>query len=203
MITSGPATYKYVTMDIKDTIKSIKTIYMSDNALSMLCDFERVLDSVDIYTFPHWEMGELVEGPVITKYFVRCKFMWPKKMMPDPSGAKRLVPYGVRITYEETHVDMPIEITKSDDYRPGSKKGKIVKAPVFIVEIMMPKSLMKDIKQGSKEIAGEEIDLSDLSQAYEKDLDQKSLRSQSNQQPGLEPGQEIPAGNIPAPGVPA
>jgi len=169
-------------MDIKDAIQSVKNIYMSDNALSMLMDFERVLDNVDIYAFPNWEKGELVEGPVIAKYFVKCKFMWPQKLMPDPDGAKRLLNYGVRITYEKTTIKMPVEIKKSDDYRPNSKKGKLVQTPVWLVEILMPKHLMKEIKQGSKEIAGEEIDLSDLDQAYEKGYEQQSLTSQGQQQ---------------------
>jgi len=176
-------THKYHTMDIKDTIQSIKNIYMSDNALKMLLDFERVLDNVDIYAFPNWSRGELVEGPAITKYFVRCKFMWPAKLMPDPSGAKRLLPYGVRINYEKAHVDMPVQIKKQDDYRPGSKKGKLVKTPVWLVEILMPKHLMKEIRQGSKEIAGEEIDLSELEQAYEKSYEQKGLTNQTAQAP--------------------
>jgi hypothetical protein len=166
-------------MDIKSSIQNIKSIYMSDNALGMLMDFERVLDNVDLYTFPNWRLGELVEGPSITKYFVRCKFMWPGKLMPDPRGGARLLPYGCKIRYEKTTIEMPVEIKDSDDYRPGSKKGRLVKTPVWIVEILMPKHLMKDIKQGSKEIAGSEIDLNDLDQAYEKSLDQKSLTAQS------------------------
>ena len=184
-------------MDIKDSIKAIKNIYMSDNSLSMLCDFERVLDSVDIYTFPNWAKGELVDGPQINKYFVRCKFMWPLNMMPDPSGAKRLLPYGCRVNYEKSHVKMPVEIKNSDDYRPGSKKGRMVNAPVWFVDILMPKHLMKDIKQGSKEIAGEEIDLSDLSQAYEKDLNQKSLTDNDVRAPEEPQKFNVPQGVAP------
>lgn len=178
-------------MDIKDTIQAVKNIYMSDNALSMLMDFERVLDNVDIYTFPNWDKGELVEGPKITKYFVRCKFMWPYSKMPDPAGAKRLLPYGCKINYEKTYVKMPVDIKDSDDYRPGSKKGRLVEVPVWVVEVLMPKHLMKDIKQGSKEIAGEEIDLSDLQQAYEKSFDEKALINK--QQQGAAPAQAGPA----------
>jgi hypothetical protein len=186
-------------MDIKQSLQSIKNIYMSDNSLSMLCDFERVLDSVDIYAFPNWSKGELVEGPKITKYFVRCKFMWPAKMMPDPNGGKRLLPYGVMISYEKKNIKIPVEIKSSDDYRPNSKKGKLVDTPVWIVEIMMPKHLMKDIKQGSKEIAGEEIDLNDLAQAYEEDLEQKAMIA-----PGGAPnmGGQAAGGGGAAPGIP-
>lgn len=158
-------------------------------------DFERVLDNVDIYTFPNWGKGELVEGPKIAKYFVKCTFMWPESLMPDPSGGKRLLPYGVRINYRKTHVEMPVAIKDSDDYRPGSKKGKLIKAPVWLVEILMPKHLMQEIKQGSKEIAGEEIDLSDLSQAYEKSYDQKALTAPEE---GAEPAEGGAPGEQPA-----
>lgn len=185
-------------MNIKDTIQAVKNIYMSDNSLSMLMDFERVLDNVDLYTFPNWEKGELVEGPVINKYFVRCKFMWPESKMPDPRGAKRLLPYGCKITYENRTIKMPVEIKKSDDYRPGSKKGKLVDVPVWVVDILMPKHLMKEIKQGSKEIAGEEIDLSDLQQAYEKSFDQKALiNPQESEQVSSQPPMPAAPGGMP------
>lgn len=196
---------KYYTMaDIIDNVKNIKKIYMSDSSLGMLMDFERVLDSMDLYAFPNWIYGELVEGPTVNKYWVKCKFMWPENLMPDPSGAKRLLPYGAKITYQRDTVRIPIKINTPNDYRNGSKKGKLVETKVWYVDIMMPKNLMADIKQGSVEIAGEDIDLSDLQSAYEKDLDQKSITQQDSQAainsataqstPG---GQQPPAGGAP------
>jgi len=161
-------------MDILDNVKNIKKIYMSDASLGMLLDFERVLDSMDMYAFPNWSFGELVEGPKVSKYWVQCKFMWPYNLMPDPSGAKRLMPYGARITYQKDTVRVPIKIKSPGDYRDQGHKGKLVEAKVWYVDIMLPKSLMSEIKQGSVEIAGEDIDLSDLQSAYEKDLNQKT-----------------------------
>ena len=161
-------------MDILDNVKNIKKIYMSDASLGMLLDFERVLDSMDMYAFPNWSFGELVEGPKVSKYWVQCKFMWPYNLMPDPSGAKRLMPYGARITYQKDTVRVPIKIKSPGDYRDLGHKGKLVEAKVWYVDIMLPKSLMSEIKQGSVEIAGEDIDLSDLQSAYEKDLNQKT-----------------------------
>jgi hypothetical protein len=190
-------------VDIVDSVKNIKKIYMSDASLGILLDFERVLDSMDMYVFPHWKMGELVEGPIVSKYWVKCKFMWPYNLMPDPSGAKRLIPYGARITYEKDTVKMPVKINSSEDYRDGSKKGKLVDAKVWYVEIMLPKELLNEIKQGSVEIAGEDIDLSELQSAYEKDYDQKALTVSTTNQaaqavdplavPGTQPG----APNVP------
>lgn len=170
-------------MDIKQTLNTIKSLYMSDNALNMLIDFERVLDNADLYVFPNWTKGELVEGPKISKYFVSCTFMWPESKMPDPSGAERLLSFGVKIRYKKTSIKMPVEIKQPSDYRDGSHKGKLVDRTVWLVEILMPKNLMKDIKQGSKEIAGTEIDLSDLESAYEKGLDNEALKDNAQQAP--------------------
>ena len=144
----------------------------------MLLDFERVLDNMDLYSFSNWEFGELVQGPTINKYWVQCKFMWPENLMPDPSGAKRLLPYGAKITYQKDTVKIPVKIQSPDDYRDGSKKGKLVEAKVWYVDIMLPKQLMAEIKQGSVEIAGEDVDLSDLQNAYEKDLSNKAATTQ-------------------------
>ena len=194
-------------MDIVDNIKNIKKIYMSDSSLGMLLDFERVLDSMDMYAFPNRTYGELVEGPQVSKYWVKCKFMWPYNLMPDPNGAKRLLPYGAKITYQKDTVRVPIRIKTPGDYRENSKKGKLVDAKVWYVDIMLPKNLMSEIKQGSVEIAGEDIDLGDLQSAYEKDLDQKSNMTDDSsavsQMPDLAQGQE--AGAMPGmqqPGAP-
>lgn len=168
-------------MDIKDSLESIKSIYMSDNSLSMLLDFERVLDTTDLYAFANWLSGELVAGPEITKYFVECKFMWPLHKMPDPKGAARLLPYGVKVRYQKTTVEMPAEIKSPDDYRPGSHKGRLIPVKVWLVDILMPKKLIKNIRQGSKEISGEKIDLGELETAYEKDFQNQSLMQQSEE----------------------
>ena len=193
--------------DIIDNVKNIKKIYMSDSSLNMLLDFERVLDNMDLYAFPNWSFGELVEGPTISKYWVKCKFMWPENLMPDPSGGKRLLPYGAKITYQKDTVRVPVKINNPDDYRDGSKKGKLVDAKVWYVDIMLPKYLMAEIKQGSVEIAGEDVDLDDLQSAYEKDLDQKSStdqQAQPGQTPDMDQQQMANSGQpgMPAQGVP-
>jgi len=170
-------------MDIKQNLKSIKQIYMSDASISMLCDFERVLDSMDFYTFPNWRIGELVEGPIVNRYWVKCTFMWPFDRMPDPAAAKRLLPYGAKVVYKKDVVQMPVSIRSPADIRPGSHKGKLVDFPIWHVEILMPKKLMGDIKQGSVDIAGEEVDLADLQSSIEKGLTDQSSKNNSQEEP--------------------
>lgn len=159
---------------------NIRDIYLSDGSLTTLLDFERVLDEVDVYAFRNWEIGELVAGPDIGRYRVTCVFMWPLKLMPDPRGAARLLTYDCKITYQRKEIKIPIRIKDPSDYRPGTKKAKLITKTVWLVSISMPKSLMDDIRTGSVEMEGQEIDLAELDQAYEQDLDQEA--NQNDQQ---------------------
>lgn len=156
---------------------NIRDIYMSTGTIITLLDFERVLDEVDIYAFKNWAIGELVAGPEIGKYKVTCTFMWPERLMPDPRGARRLLPFDCEVSYQQKMIKIPIRITDPSDYIPGTKKARIVEKPVWLVEIVMPKSLMQDIKTGSIEMEDQEIDLEELDNAYEQDLDKEENQS--------------------------
>lgn len=161
---------------------NIRDIYMSDGSLTTLLDFERVLDELDLYAFRNWAIGELVDGPDIGKYRVACTFLWPRNLMPDPRGARRLLPFDVQVRYKKTQIKIPIRITNPDDFIPGTKKARIVERPVWLVEIVVPKALMSDIRTGSIEMEDEDIDLEDLDQAYEQDLDQEEYQSDEQAQ---------------------
>ena len=87
--------------NIKDILSNIKDIYMTDSSLETLLDYERVLDELDLYSFKHWKLGELVDGPVYEKYFITCTWMFPYRKMPDPSGGERLLNYGCEVEYWE------------------------------------------------------------------------------------------------------
>ena len=156
---------------------NIRDIYMSEGSLTTLLDFERVLDEVDIYAFKNWEMGELVAGPDIGKYRVTCTFMWPEKLMPDPRGGRRLLPFDCEVSYMKKDIKIPVKITDPSDYRSGTKKAKLITRQVWLVEIVMPKALMNDIRTGSIEMEDQDIDLDDLDQAYEQDLDKDATQN--------------------------
>lgn len=168
---------------------NIKNIYMSEGALLTLLDFERVLDELDVYAFRNWIIGELVDGPEIVKYRVSATFMWPEKLMPDPRGGRRLLPFDCEVKYKKTTMKIPVRIENPSDYRLGTHKAKLMEQKVWLVEITMPKHLMSDIKTGSVELEDQEVDLEDLDSAYEQDLDQQELQSDqtaTNAQQSLE-----------------
>jgi hypothetical protein len=162
-------------MDIVDIIKNTKKIYMSEASLETMMDIERVLDSLDLYAFKNWKKGELVEGPILKKHWVESTFMWPKKAMPDPDGAKRLLGYNGVVTYEQAKLKTPVKVEGYDDFRPGTRKPKLREDPVWLVKIKLPIELIKEFKEGYTEVEGKEIDLQELDDAYEEGLDQSEL----------------------------
>jgi hypothetical protein len=168
--------------DYWQVAENIRDIYLSEGSLLSLLDFERVLDELDLYAFKNWAIGELVQGPDIGKYRVGCIFMWPEKLMPDPRGAKRLLPFDCEVRYKKTNMKIPVKIEDPSDFRPGTHKAKIVEKKVWLVEIVMPKALMSDIRTGSVELEDQDIDLEDLDSAYEQDLDQQSFQTDNNAQ---------------------
>ena len=74
-------------------------------------------------------------------------------------------------------MQVPMKIEDPSDYRPGTKKARLIEKKVWLVEITMPKSLMSDIRTGSVELEDQDIDLADLDDAYEKGLDQDSYQN--------------------------
>ena len=134
--------------DIKDVIKTIENVYDNDTAFTILKDFERVLDELNLYVYDNWQDGELVAGPEILRHFVTCTFMWPRESMPDPDGGKRLIDYGCKVFYKKDVYIYPRKVLKSDDFRPGTKKGKLDQMPIWLVTIRMPKELIRTIYSG-------------------------------------------------------
>ena len=138
--------------DIKDIIANVENVYGSNNSLNLLKDFERVIDELDTYVYDNWIDGELVQGPVESRYWVQCTFMWPKEKMPEPQGGKRLLDYGCKVQFAETKLAKVRKIKKPDDIRPGTRKGKIDQEDVWMVKITMPKKLMNDINRGYRNL---------------------------------------------------
>lgn len=184
-------------------VNNIKGIMTSDSTLVNLMDFERVLDEADIYAFKNWGLGELVDGPLIKRYTVTCTFMWPSKLMPDPRGAKRLLPLGCKVGFKKTDIKVPIQIEKPSDFKPGTHYPKMIERQVWLVNIVMPRRLMDDIREGSIDIAEQTIDLDDLDDAYSKDYDTEAVKDEDSQNQSGGAGQtmQAPGGPGPIPGI--
>ena len=134
--------------DVYDIIKNVEQIYESNTSFQILKDSERVLDELDLYVYENWSKGEVAYGPKIERHWVTLGLMWPRAQMPDPVGGKRLLAYDCKVTYKKDHLVVPRKIRKQEDFRPGTKKGKLDRKPIWLVEIMMPKKLIGDMFEG-------------------------------------------------------
>ena len=142
--------------DVLDIIKNVQSLYAVGPTLSILKDFERVVDELDVYVFKNWEDGELLSGPVDSRHFVTCSFMWPADKMPDPAGGQRLLDRGCKVFYKRDELLKPRQIKGPEDYRPGTTKGKIDSHDIWVVEIRMPKELIGNFKHGKDEIESQD-----------------------------------------------
>jgi hypothetical protein len=181
-------------IDYVSIVSTVKGIFTSDGSMNTLLDFERVLDEADLYAFRNWELGELVQGPDVRRYSVACVFMWPYKLMPNPKGARRLVAIGCKVKFAKSDVKVPVEIENYDDYVPGTRYPKMKEKPVWFVYIEIPKSLLDDIKEGTIDLAGQDIDLEELDNSYDDDLDKNETEEEqqmNNTDVGM--GASVPA----------
>ena len=169
-------------VDFVSIVSTVKGIMTSDGSMSTLLDFERVLDEADLYAFKNWISGELVQGPDIGRYTVKCTFMWPYKLMPDPSGAKRLANIGCNIKFAKSKIKVPVEVKDYEDFVQGTMYPKMAEKPVWFVQIEVPKDLMNEIKEGSIDLADQTIDLEDIDEAYEDDLDKENTQQDEQDQ---------------------
>ena len=149
--------------DVLDIIKNVQSLYAVGPTLNILKDFERVIDELDVYVFQNWADGELLSGPVDSRHFVTCSFMWPEDKMPDPAGGKRLLDRGCKVTYKRDELLKPRKIKGPEDYRPGTVKGKNDAHPIWVVEIKMPKELIGNFKHGKDEIESRDEPIGDTS----------------------------------------
>ena len=181
-------------VDFVSIVSTVKGIMTSDGSMSVLLDFERVLDESDVYAFRNWLLGELVQGPNIGRYTVACTFMWPYKLMPDPRGAKRLLAVGCKVHFAKSKLTVPVEVKDYDDFQQGTMFPKTKKMPIWFVRIEIPLELMDDIKEGSIDLADQTIDLDELDDAYNEDLDQEAKQDDTQDQ-----GQQASGPGMPAP----
>lgn len=135
-----------MTIAVKMLNDHIKKISDTNTLLDMLLEFEKVLDTSDIYAYKNWIKGEVLEGPKLSRHWVTVKLMYPYESMPDPDGAKRLVARDCLVKYHKDTLITPVKVKRFDDVtletRPDGStryKAKTKSEPIWVVEVKMPR----------------------------------------------------------------
>lgn len=169
---------------INDTLALIRRLSGKITAMDMLLEFEKTLDNVSLYAYKNWINGELVEGPEVDRYWFKTTWMYPLKMMPDPEGALRLIKYGCKVYYAKDVFVQPDRVldptdAASDDSR-QPKKAKMIRTPVWLVVIEMPRRFIDDAYDGILEFEDEEVDIEDINAAWDEEIGGQSEQDEEN-----------------------
>lgn len=166
---------------------NIKVISENNSLLDMLMEFEKTLDSLDLYAFKNWQKGEVLEGPSLKRHYVNVKLMYPYKNMPDPDGAKRLMARDCLVKFNKDTLITPIKVKTFDDVevdtRPNGQtryKAKTKSEPVWVVSIDMPRRYVDEFSKDVVEIDSNKfVDMEDVK------LDDENVAPQITQPEGL------------------
>jgi hypothetical protein len=174
-------------IDIDTIYTTLDSAFSSDNVLDILMEFERTLDDLDIYVFKNWIKGEVVEGPEIDRYWITVTLMYPYKLMPDPAGAERLINHGCKVWYGKDQLKYVAKIQGQESYEQNEKTGeltaKILKSPVWLVKITMPRHFVDEMQTDKVETSTGTVDMEDVSNAYDQSLnDDDAAKGNANEE---------------------
>ena len=180
-----------------DTIKStLVGISKGEGLLDMLIEFERTLDNVEIFAYRNWMLGEIVDGPHISRYWFKVTLMFPYKMMPDPNAGLRLTKLGVRMGFRKGTFHKPVKVHGPADWAdPETKRAKMAEHKVWLVDIDMPLKFIKRGLENNDDIIQKDIDKAEeeLSDAFEEIPEEDVSMEDPSAMPGAEDMTGTPA----------
>lgn len=159
--------------DLESIKKTLVNISKGNSLLDTLLEFERTLDNAEIFAYKNWILGELVEGPEISRYWYKTVWMYPYAMMPDPDAGLRLTKLGAKVSFKKGTFSKPVKVHGPEDWAdPETKRAKMAQHEIWLVTIEMP---IKYINRGIDQIddvIGKDIEAvnSELSDAYEDEM---------------------------------
>ena len=171
--------------DLDSIKKTLVSISKGNNILDTLLEFERTLDNAEIFAYKNWILGELVEGPIISRYWYKTVWMYPYAMMPDPDAGLRLTKLGAKVNFRKGVFKKPVKVHGPEDWQnPETKKAKMAEHEIWLVTIDMP---LKYINHGLDElddVIAQDIEATNaaLADAYEEAPEQDMSMDQGMDQ---------------------
>ena len=136
----------------------IKRLTAKSDLLSIMIDIENYFDNANLYAFDNWFSGELVDGPLIRKYWIDITLKYTYKKMPDPRGGLRLTPHGTKIDYRKAYELVAQPINNPSDYEPGTRKPKMKKEPIWLIHMKIPRRFVEALDKELLDTYADEIE---------------------------------------------
>lgn len=154
--------------------QAVERVSGSSSLTDILIKVEDFFDSLDLYVFKNWLDGEIVDGPVVSRYWVNITLQYDYKDMPDPKGGMRLLTRGCKVYFWKAKKEEARDIETQSDYRDDGRHSKPImeQKEIWLVEIHIPRRFINDIDAtdiNAAQNAG--VDANLVAAAHEEDID--------------------------------
>lgn len=169
-----------------ETIKAtLVNISKGNSLLDTLLEFERTLDNAEIFAYKNWILGELVEGPIISRYWYKTIWMYPYTMMPDPDAGLRLTKLGAKVSFKKGVFKKPVKVHGPEDWQnPETKRAKMAEHEIWLVTIELPIKYINNGLEGIDDVIQKDIEQTnaELAGAYEESMPEEMPSDQGMDQ---------------------
>jgi len=153
-----------------DILDNLRDVNKNNTLLDILMEFEKILEDTGMYAYKNWDTGEIVEGPNLSRYWLHIKLMYPYMGMPDPKAGLRLEKIGCEVKFNKSVLKTSI-VPKSPNDLDSDGLPKLNSDKIWTVDIWMPRKYIDEYTDEQIKVGSEEIDVSDLNDAYTSGLD--------------------------------
>lgn len=133
----------------------IDELQKSSYLMETLIQLEDILDSLDIYVYPNWLRGEIVEGPIVRRHSISFSLFYAEGEKPDSRGADRLRKFDVAVTLSKLQSE---GATDADGRKPVGSPHEDGKMAGWLVKIDVPRRLLKQINDAEMENYDDDVD---------------------------------------------
>lgn len=156
-----------------EILDNLRSVDANGSLLDMLLEFEHVLDEQGLYGFKNWKLGEVSQGPSLSRHWMYVQLMYPYKKMPEPSGALRLQNIGCEIEFKKGTLNVPVDVRSREDLDEEGNP-KIKKHVVWLIDVWMPRKFIDEFSDDKVKIGDDEIEVEEVNQAYDQGLDDET-----------------------------
>ena len=166
----------------------LKKINDSPHLLDILVQMEDVLDSLDLYVFPNWMKGIVIEGPTVRRYWFDFTLRYLIKDLPDPRGAMRLLKHNIRVDFSKVTVEdekTGSEAVETDEDGNPVENAEPTGPTHWDVKISIPRKLISDMNAAELDFYDEDIEIEDVQDAQDAGMtDETGVHDQNSDENG-------------------
>lgn len=129
-------------IDFESIRKNYQYVIGDVSSIDYLLECESILADTGVYAYKNWYNAEIVEGPIISNYWVDIALMYDADAAPDMSGVRRLDNYGIRYSKrKDSFNETPLPTAEELADNPSEPVESVVH-DVVIVTLRFPKRLI-------------------------------------------------------------